>query len=117
MQLYSSQISTIWKRSYKGVEWKPCVNKSTGGIIIHRLFKSVLVLCNSNPTLFDAKTTSLVKLCTKNRVTQALGHNQLCLLFSSVLIIVVLPESNGFIFIEANGGLNQQRTSVSLSIL
>ncbi|KAG7597084.1 GDP-fucose protein O-fucosyltransferase [Arabidopsis suecica] len=47
-------ISTIWKRSYKGVEWKPCVNKSTG----------------------------------------------------------VLPESNGFIFIEANGGLNQQRTSI-----
>ncbi|KAG2323833.1 hypothetical protein Bca52824_006561 [Brassica carinata] len=47
-------ISTIWKRSYKGVEWKPCVNKSSG----------------------------------------------------------VLPESNGFIFIEANGGLNQQRTSI-----
>ncbi|KAL0799593.1 hypothetical protein Bca101_054768 [Brassica carinata] len=47
-------ISTIWKRSYKGVEWKPCVNKSNG----------------------------------------------------------VLPESNGFIFIEANGGLNQQRTSI-----
>lgn len=33
-----------------------------------------------------------------------------------VLTIVVLPESNGFIFIEANGGLNQQRTSVGLSI-
>ncbi|KAL1203587.1 O-fucosyltransferase 4 [Cardamine amara subsp. amara] len=48
-------ISTIWKRSYKGVEWKPCVMKSTG----------------------------------------------------------VLPdESNGYIFIEANGGLNQQRTSI-----
>ncbi|KAJ4915821.1 O-fucosyltransferase family protein [Raphanus sativus] len=47
-------ISTIWKRSYKGVEWKPCVNKSNG----------------------------------------------------------VLPDSNGFIFIEANGGLNQQRTSI-----
>ncbi|XP_048618225.1 protein ESMERALDA 1 isoform X2 [Brassica napus] len=24
-------ISTIWKHSYKGVEWKPYVNKSTGG--------------------------------------------------------------------------------------
>lgn len=33
-----------------------------------------------------------------------------------MLTIVVLPESNGFIFIEANGGLNQQRTSVGLSI-
>ncbi|WZY97822.1 hypothetical protein YC2023_070151 [Brassica napus] len=26
-------ISTIWKRSYKGVEWKPCVNKSSGGYL------------------------------------------------------------------------------------
>ena len=27
----SYQISTIWKHSYKGGEWKPYVNKSTGG--------------------------------------------------------------------------------------
>lgn len=27
-------------------------------------------------------------------------------------MIVGLPESNGYIYIEANGGLNQQRTSV-----
>lgn len=25
------QISTIWKRSYKGGEWKPCISNSTGG--------------------------------------------------------------------------------------
>lgn len=53
----------------------------------------------------------------KNRITLGLGHiiNDVfvCL---CVFTIVVLPESNGFIFIEANGGLNQQRTSVGLSI-
>ncbi|XP_054810606.1 protein ESMERALDA 1 isoform X2 [Prosopis cineraria] len=47
-------ISTIWKNSYKGGEWKPCVNRSSEG----------------------------------------------------------LPESNGYIYVEANGGLNQQRTSI-----
>ncbi|PQQ20842.1 uncharacterized protein Pyn_25113 [Prunus yedoensis var. nudiflora] len=47
-------ISTVWKHSYKGAEWRPCVNKSSGG----------------------------------------------------------LAESNGYIYIEANGGLNQQRTSI-----
>ncbi|KAI3453130.1 hypothetical protein Pfo_009793 [Paulownia fortunei] len=47
-------ISTIWKHSYKGGEWRPCINKSSEG----------------------------------------------------------LPESNGYIFVEANGGLNQQRTSI-----
>ncbi|XP_038874578.1 protein ESMERALDA 1 [Benincasa hispida] len=47
-------ISTIWKHSYKGGQWKPCINNSLGG----------------------------------------------------------LPESNGYIYVEANGGLNQQRTSI-----
>ncbi|XP_060203192.1 protein ESMERALDA 1-like isoform X3 [Lycium barbarum] len=47
-------ISTIWKNSYKGGEWRPCINKSLRG----------------------------------------------------------LPESNGYIYIEANGGLNQQRASI-----
>ncbi|TXG75382.1 hypothetical protein E1A91_1Z020600v1 [Gossypium mustelinum] len=47
-------ISTIWKNSYRGGEWRPCVNKSLEG----------------------------------------------------------LPESNGYIYVEANGGLNQQRTSI-----
>ncbi|XP_008467134.2 protein ESMERALDA 1-like [Cucumis melo] len=47
-------ISTIWKHSYKGGQWKPCINNSSGG----------------------------------------------------------LPESNGYIYVEANGGLNQQRTSI-----
>ncbi|XP_059649550.1 protein ESMERALDA 1 [Cornus florida] len=47
-------ISTIWKHSYKGGEWRPCIKNSSGG----------------------------------------------------------LPESNGYIYIEANGGLNQQRTSI-----
>ncbi|KAL6186933.1 hypothetical protein ACLB2K_043051 [Fragaria x ananassa] len=50
-------ISTVWKHSfsaYKGGEWRPCVNTSSG----------------------------------------------------------VLPESNGYIYVEANGGLNQQRTSI-----
>ncbi|GKV47432.1 hypothetical protein SLEP1_g54336 [Rubroshorea leprosula] len=42
-------ISTIWKKSYKGDEWRPCVNKSSGG----------------------------------------------------------LPKSNGYIYVEANGGLRQ----------
>ncbi|CAJ2674400.1 unnamed protein product [Trifolium pratense] len=47
-------ISTIWRSSNKGGEWKPCVHRSTEG----------------------------------------------------------LPESNGYIFVEANGGLNQQRISI-----
>uniref|UniRef100_A0A803LJN3 O-fucosyltransferase family protein n=1 Tax=Chenopodium quinoa TaxID=63459 RepID=A0A803LJN3_CHEQI len=48
-------ISTIWKNSYKGGEWRPCVNKSTPG---------------------------------------------------------GLADSNGYIYVEANGGLNQQRASI-----
>ncbi|KAJ4840598.1 Protein ESMERALDA 1 [Turnera subulata] len=48
-------ISTIWRNSYKGGEWKPCIKNSSGD----------------------------------------------------------LPaESNGYIYVEANGGLNQQRTSI-----
>ncbi|KAJ8760561.1 hypothetical protein K2173_015228 [Erythroxylum novogranatense] len=47
-------LSIIWKNSYKGGEWRPCVKKSSGG----------------------------------------------------------LPESNGYLYVEANGGLNQQRTSI-----
>ncbi|TYH88421.1 hypothetical protein ES332_D01G187500v1 [Gossypium tomentosum] len=47
-------ILTVWKNSYKGGQWRPCVNKSYEG----------------------------------------------------------LPESNGYIYVEANGGLNQQRTSI-----
>lgn len=50
----SDAISTIWKASHKGVEWKPCVKRSSGE----------------------------------------------------------LPESNGYISVEANGGLNQQRISI-----
>ncbi|KAI7744887.1 hypothetical protein M8C21_022610 [Ambrosia artemisiifolia] len=46
-------ISTVWKHA-KVADWKPCINKSSGG----------------------------------------------------------LPESNGYIYVEANGGLNQQRTSI-----
>ncbi|KAL2484999.1 O-fucosyltransferase family protein [Abeliophyllum distichum] len=47
-------ISTIWKHSYKGGEWRPCINQSMRGE----------------------------------------------------------PVPNGYIYIEANGGLNQQRTSI-----
>ncbi|XP_019462025.1 PREDICTED: uncharacterized protein At1g04910-like isoform X3 [Lupinus angustifolius] len=47
-------ILTLWKSTYEGGEWKPCVNRSSEG----------------------------------------------------------LPESNGYIYVEANGGLNQQRTSI-----
>ncbi|XP_044489180.1 protein ESMERALDA 1-like [Mangifera indica] len=47
-------ISTIWKTSHRGGDWKPCIKKSSGG----------------------------------------------------------LPESNGYISVEANGGLNQQRISI-----
>ncbi|KAF9592425.1 hypothetical protein IFM89_014915 [Coptis chinensis] len=49
-------LASIWKRSYKGGEWRPCINMTIGD----------------------------------------------------------LPDSNGYIYVEANGGLNQQRTSVVL---
>ncbi|GFY96377.1 O-fucosyltransferase family protein [Actinidia rufa] len=51
--LSTDAMLTIWKHP-KGGEWRPCINKSSGG----------------------------------------------------------LPESNGYIYVEANGGLNQQRTSI-----
>ncbi|KAJ8637305.1 hypothetical protein MRB53_011572 [Persea americana] len=51
---FSDGLETIWKHSYKAVEWRPCINKTLGG----------------------------------------------------------LPESNGYIYVDANGGLNQQRTSI-----
>ncbi|KAG8078444.1 hypothetical protein GUJ93_ZPchr0007g5792 [Zizania palustris] len=47
-------LATVWRHSYKGGVWRPCVSNNTYG----------------------------------------------------------LPESNGYIYVEANGGLNQQRTSI-----
>ncbi|XP_065022867.1 protein ESMERALDA 1-like [Musa acuminata AAA Group] len=50
----SDGLATVWKHSFKGGGWRPCLDTSTD----------------------------------------------------------VLPDSNGYIFVEANGGLNQQRTSI-----
>ncbi|XP_058108174.1 protein ESMERALDA 1 [Magnolia sinica] len=50
----SAVLETVWKHPYRGGEWRPCINQSSGG----------------------------------------------------------LPDSNGYIYIEANGGLNQQRASI-----
>ncbi|KAL5222653.1 hypothetical protein ABZP36_027366 [Zizania latifolia] len=47
-------LATVWRHSYKGGVWRPCISNNTYG----------------------------------------------------------LPESNGYIYVEANGGLNQQRTSI-----
>ncbi|CAD6333605.1 unnamed protein product [Miscanthus lutarioriparius] len=47
-------LATVWRHTYKGGTWRPCIKNVTNG----------------------------------------------------------LPESNGYIYIEANGGLNQQRTSI-----
>ncbi|KAF8719556.1 hypothetical protein HU200_024291 [Digitaria exilis] len=47
-------LATVWRHTYKGGTWRPCIENGTNG----------------------------------------------------------LPESNGYIYVEANGGLNQQRTSI-----
>uniref|UniRef100_A0A804Q2L7 O-fucosyltransferase family protein n=1 Tax=Zea mays TaxID=4577 RepID=A0A804Q2L7_MAIZE len=47
-------LATVWRHTYIGGTWRPCINNMTNG----------------------------------------------------------LPESNGYIYVEANGGLNQQRTSI-----
>ncbi|KAL6841363.1 hypothetical protein ACP4OV_028881 [Aristida adscensionis] len=47
-------LATVWRHTYRGGAWRPCITNGTNG----------------------------------------------------------LPESNGYIYVEANGGLNQQRTSI-----
>ncbi|XP_025807626.1 protein ESMERALDA 1-like [Panicum hallii] len=47
-------LATVWRHTYKGGTWRPCIKNGTNG----------------------------------------------------------LPESNGYLYVEANGGLNQQRTSI-----
>lgn len=48
------QILTIWRHSYKGAEWKPCTNRSSGGISYVFFF---LFSLGSLPVLFSFDCT------------------------------------------------------------
>lgn len=48
----SFQISTIWKTPYKGGEWKPCVNRSSEGIIKSVLRYNIIDVPSSNSLRF-----------------------------------------------------------------
>ena len=77
------QLTEAWHQTKEKEDWKPCLNSLVPN---------------------KGKVTAFTNM--KSRI--------FLLEWNSILIhgIVGLQESNGFIIIEANGGLNQQRSSV-----